>query len=111
MAMNHRFRGCMAALLLLATSAAQAAAELQLDKQVDVSRPNTGDTVQYSLTVTNTGDTDAAGAQVTDLLPPQVAYVSDDEPDGKYNASSGLWDIGTLAPSASKTLRIVALVN
>jgi len=69
-----------------------------------------GDTAVYTIRVTNNGPKDAAGVQVTDILPAGLHYLSD-ESQGRYDPDSGIWDIGDLsaaAPGNSVSLRISA---
>lgn len=95
---------CMAA-------SAYAGADIKVDKSADNIRPVSGDTVVYTLTVSNPGDTDATGVNVTDQLPTGVAYVGDDEPNSQYNASSGVWNVGTVTAGGQKILNITVLIN
>jgi uncharacterized repeat protein (TIGR01451 family) len=97
--------------LFLIAATAHAAVDLQVDKSVDVIRPSSMTTVEYTVMVSNKGDTDASGAKVTDLLPAGLSYISDDEPDGKYDPVTGVWDIGAVAAGGQKILKIIALVN
>ncbi|MBI9040706.1 PKD-like domain-containing protein, partial [Lutibacter sp.] len=67
--------------------------DLVTTKTVDNATPNEGDTIVYTVTVTNNGPSDATGISLTDLLPAGVTYVSDDAA-GAYNHGSGLWSVG-----------------
>ncbi|MGE5343180.1 MAG: beta strand repeat-containing protein, partial [Candidatus Omnitrophota bacterium] len=51
-------------------------ANLVIDKQVNVLNANPGDTLTYTILFSNTGQTAASGAQVTDTLPTGVTYAS-----------------------------------
>jgi uncharacterized repeat protein (TIGR01451 family) len=76
-----------------------AKAELKLRK----SGPSQGvlyDALSYQLTVTNTGDAEATGVKVTDMLPAGLEAVG-----GKNPLT---WDIGTLAPGQSKSVEYQA---
>jgi uncharacterized repeat protein (TIGR01451 family)/fimbrial isopeptide formation D2 family protein len=80
-------------------------------KTVDHATPNVGDTIHYTLTVTN--HSLAFGVtllKVTDLLPEGVSYVSDTG-GGAYNSTTGVWDIGSLALNTSVTKTITVLVT
>ncbi len=46
--------------------------------------PNEGDTIIYTLTLTNNGPAQATNLSITDLLPAGVTYVSDDGAGGLY---------------------------
>lgn len=87
--------------------------DLAIAKNVDISNPDVGDSVVYTLVVTNEGPNTANNIQVTDQLPPEVSYISDDSDgttNGTYSGSTGIWDIGQLANGASVTLNITATV-
>ncbi|UMB53397.1 Ig-like domain-containing protein [Lutibacter sp. A64] len=79
-------------------------------KTVSDPTPNEGDTITYSIAVTNNGPSDATGVSLTDLLPAGVTYVSDDQ-SGAYNSGSGIWTVGAIANGATATLNITATVN
>lgn len=84
--------------------------DLAVTKSVDNSAPNEGDTVAYTVTLSNHNPTYAAsGVQVTDLLPAQIAYVSAAPAAGtSYDETTGLWAVDTVAGGGSKTLTITA---
>ncbi len=84
--------------------------DLQLTKTVDKTNVKPGDTVVYTLTLSNEGAADATSVQVTDKLPPRLVYVSDDSA-GAYNATSGVWEVGTVSNGAVETVKITATVQ
>lgn len=73
-------------------------AQLRLEKTVDKDLVQPGDTVNFTLTVTNTGNLTAKGVQLTDNLP-----------DGL--TGDGLRESFDLEPGATKTLTVPATVN
>jgi uncharacterized repeat protein (TIGR01451 family) len=84
--------------------------DLTLLKTVDNPTPNVGETVTYTMTVTNNSLDPATTVQVTDLLPPEVLYLSDDG-GGSYDTDPlsltyGVWTVGTVAAGASVSLSI-----
>ncbi|UCD25368.1 MAG: DUF11 domain-containing protein, partial [Gemmatimonadota bacterium] len=83
-------------------------ADLAVTKSVDNAAPNEGDTILYTVTVTNNGPSDATGVTLSDVLPAGVSYVSDDA-GGSY--SGGVWAVGSLVNAASATLNITATVD
>lgn len=87
-----------------------AEADLSLTKTVDEANPNVGDTVVFTLTVSNAGPNDATNVQVRDQLPTKLTYVSDNSM-GSYNVGTGLWAVGTVNNGASAILEITAFVN
>jgi len=87
-------------------------ADIAVTKSVDNDAPNTGDTVTYTITVSDTG-ADAAGVVVHDALPSGLTFVSTSSADtvGVYDSSTGDWTIGDIAGGASVTLHLMATVN
>ncbi|UMB59997.1 Ig-like domain-containing protein [Lutibacter sp. A80] len=79
-------------------------------KTVSDPTPNEGDTITYSIAVTNNGPSDATDVSLTDLLPAGVTYVNDDQVDS-FNSGSGIWTVGTIANGATATLNITATVD
>ena len=86
------------------------AANLVTIKSVDDLTPTEGDTVTYSITVTNNGPSDATAVRLVDNLPNGVTYVSDNS-GGSYNNGSGEWTIGTITNGDSATLQIEATLD
>ena len=85
-------------------------ADLSLSKVADKTSVKHGDTVVYTLTLSNTGTDTATGVVVTDKLPAGVTYGSATG-DGTYDAGSGLWHVDDIATGAAKTLAITVTVN
>ena len=83
-------------------------ADLAVAKSVDNAAPAESDIVVYTVTVTNNGPADATGVSLSDVLPTDLTYVSDDA-GGGYNA--GIWTVGSLLNTASATLNITVMVN
>ena len=86
-------------------------ADLAVTKTVDDATPNVGDTITYTVTLTNNGPDTASGVELTDTFPtaelqPLSATVS----QGTYAPGSGVWTVGSLASGSSATLTITALV-
>ena len=86
------------------------AADLALNKVVDIPTPNENDTVTFTITLENIGPSTASSIQVTDQLPSGVTYVSNSS-GGSYNPSTGIWSVATLASSASISLDLVVTVD
>ncbi|MFD2568564.1 beta strand repeat-containing protein, partial [Pseudotenacibaculum haliotis] len=85
--------------------------DLSITKTVDNSTPNVGDNITFTLTVSNTGPSDATGVVVNDLLPSGYTYVSDTPSVGTYNSGTGVWTVGSLTNGANATLSITVSVN
>ncbi len=86
-------------------------ADLALAKTTSNPTPNVGDTVTFTLTLTDNGPDSATDAQVTDLLPSGLSFVSDTASQGSYDAASGLWTVGTVNVGSPQTLAIVATIT
>lgn len=91
--------------------------DISLLKAVSKPEAKPGETVVYTLTVTNKGPDAATGVVVTDKLPAEVTYVSDDG-EAVYAADvydeaadKGLWTVGDLGVDETKTLKITVKVN
>jgi uncharacterized repeat protein (TIGR01451 family) len=98
----------LALIMALPALAQSPAADLSVTKTVDNATPFDGDTIVFTLTVTNNGPDAASGVSVADALPAGVTYVSD---DGAGAYASGVWTIGGLAANSSATLNITATVD
>jgi uncharacterized repeat protein (TIGR01451 family) len=88
--------------------------DLSLAKAVDDATPDVNSDVVFTLTLANDNDfSDAAGVNVTDLLPNGYAYVSDDSAttSTSYDPNTGVWMAGSVASGASKALKITATVK
>jgi uncharacterized repeat protein (TIGR01451 family) len=83
-------------------------ANLSIINIIDDNTPNLGQTVIFTLTVTNTGPDPATGVEVNDLSPNGYIFVSD---NGVYNDLLGIWTIGNLANGGTVQLQITATVN
>lgn len=80
-------------------------ADLEISKTGDI----VGDTAVYTVTVFNNGPDDATGVAVSDMLPAEVSYVSDD--CGGTNTPPWTWNIGNLANGASAACEIITTIN
>ena len=86
-------------------------ADLALAKIVDDAAPREGNTVNYTVTVTNTGPGPATVVQVMDLLPAGVTFVSALPGQGTYDSNSGDWFVGNLSAGSSVNLLLEADVD
>jgi uncharacterized repeat protein (TIGR01451 family) len=69
-----------------------------------------GDLVVFTVTVSNAGPDFATGVQLADPLAAGFTYVSDDS-SGSYDPTTGLWNVGVIAPGTTQTLNIFATLN
>lgn len=101
--------------LFLVHAAAWAAApqsDLAIGLSVNNTAPREGDTLVYTLTLTNNGPSTDNSIQVTDVLPASVTYVSDNS-GGNYNSSTGVWSAAPpkLAAGGVLVMQITVTVN
>ena len=68
------------------------------------STPAEGDTVTFDIEVTNDGTAQATNVSLTDLLPTGLTFVSSSVTQGSYDATTGLFTIGTLSAGDSACL-------
>lgn len=85
-------------------------ADLKVEKVVDDARPNVGDTITFTVTLSNLGKDTATDVTIADALPAGLAFLSATPDQGSYDEGTGIWDVGSLAASGSTTLTITALV-
>lgn len=85
-------------------------ADLSLQKTVSPATVSINDNVIFTIRVTNSGPNNATGITVSDQLPPGYTYVSDNGA-GKYNNTTGIWNVGNLNNGNSLALQITAKVN
>jgi uncharacterized repeat protein (TIGR01451 family) len=83
-------------------------ADLALRKTVNDSTPNVGDTVTFTVTLTNNGPNTATNVTVSDGLPAGLTLVSATPSQGSY--AGGVWTVGTVTTTAAPTLTLTALV-
>jgi uncharacterized repeat protein (TIGR01451 family) len=102
-----------AGMVMLWSVAARGAPDLELRKTVDTPTPAAGQPVEFTIVVRNIGADPALDVHVHDLLPPELqipmgmaAFPS----SGSYDATSGDWAVGDLAPGLSSTLVIPAII-
>ena len=90
--------------------APQPGADLALAKTVNDPTPNVGDTITFTVTLTNAGPVTATSVEVSDLLPAGLSFVFALPSQGSYDPASGLWDVGAVTAGASQTLLVGATV-
>jgi uncharacterized repeat protein (TIGR01451 family) len=86
------------------------AANLSVSKSCSVPRTAVGSTITWTIALLNQGPANATGIALTDVLPAQLTYVSDNKA-GAFNSGTGVWTVGNLAVGAADTLRITTTVN
>ena len=84
-----------------------AVVDLAIEKFVDNSAPNYGDTIKWTLIVTNNGPNDASGVIVYDTLPEGLTLIEASS-DDYYG---GIWDVGYLNAGDSEQLELICKVS
>jgi large repetitive protein len=85
------------------------AADLSITKTCSPQIVVAGESLTYTLKVTNHGPNDALGVVVTDLLPAGLSLVTTNASAGSW--TNPVWNIGQLANGSSVTLKIEALLS
>jgi uncharacterized repeat protein (TIGR01451 family) len=91
--------------------------DLAIAKTVDDTSPDEGQTITYTVTLTNNGPLQATNIVVTDVVPSGVTYVGSSIAGGDSNndadpAGTGLsWTVNSLNNSANTTLTFDATVD
>ncbi len=87
-------------------------ADLRVSKIVSPPSGCPGNTVTFTITVTNDGLEDATGIEAKDYLPNGYSYISDNGGAATSEASGTItWSVGNLNNGQSATLQITATVN
>ena len=84
--------------------------ELDVEVTANETEPNVGDVIEYTITVTNNGPSNATGITANDKLPDGVTYIYDNS-GGKYDPQTGVWSFDSLNVNETKTLTIKVRVN
>ena len=72
--------------------------------------PNEGDTIVYTITLTNNGIAEFTGISVDDVLPAGVtATGTNSASQGSYDGTT--WTVGTINAGSNATLNITATVD
>ncbi len=94
----------------LATAAVDpTSADVALSAAVRPHVASLGETVSFTVTVTNRGPAQAAGVTVSNALPPEVSYQS--HAGGAYDTHTRTWTIGDLAYAASTSLTLTVRLD
>jgi len=92
-------------------STQQGIADLSLTKAANIPAPNVGANVTFTVIISNAGPNTATNVAVTDQLAAGLSFVSATPSQGSYNATNGVWTIGSIPSGQSRTLQIVATVT
>ena len=87
-------------------------ADLSLTKTVDELNPNVGDIIEFTINLTNSGDSNATGVEVTDIVPLGYTYQSHLTTAGVYDPDTGIWNTNGVIPNGTtETLIVLLQVN
>src|SRR5260370_993226 len=86
-------------------------ADLVLTKTVNNTSPNVGDTITFTITLSDAGPNSATNVHVQDALPAGLTFVSATPSQGTYNSGTGLWTVGTVTTAFARTLTLLAQVT
>ncbi|GEM_PF-2084225 len=84
-----------------------------LTKTSAVTTTTPGETLNYTITITNTGNQDATGVIISDTLPADVTFTAGNASDGGILSAPGIvtWPAFNLASGASATRHLTVTVN
>ena len=86
--------------------------DLQITKTVDIGVAPVNTVVTFTLTARNNGPGSATGVTVNDKIPSGFTIGTVSPPNGTtYDATTGIWTIGTLSNNVSRVLTIPATVK
>jgi uncharacterized repeat protein (TIGR01451 family) len=72
--------------------------------------PNVGDTITFTITLSNLGADTATNVTVLDQLPAGLQFVSATTNEGSYDPGTGIWTVGSVDTLFARTLQIDAIV-
>ncbi|GMN08355.1 hypothetical protein MTsPCn5_37440 [Croceitalea sp. MTPC5] len=84
--------------------------DIAVQKVVDNARPNIGDEISFTITITNNGMLMATNIGIEEQLPNGYRFISANTTDGSYDASEGFWELDNLGPNATATLTLLVEV-
>ena len=87
------------------------AADLRVTKAVSNAAPGVGALVTYTIAVTNLGPDDTTSADVSDVLPAGVAFVSASASQGSYDSGTGIWTLGTVPATGTEVLTLTGRIT
>jgi uncharacterized repeat protein (TIGR01451 family) len=86
-------------------------ADLRLQKTVDRPAAAIGQTVVFTLVLSNDGPSPATNVVVTDRLPPGLTFVSATPSQGTFDPATGIWAVGTVPGNSTARLQITATLT
>jgi uncharacterized repeat protein (TIGR01451 family) len=92
-------------------TAVVSSSDLSLTKVATSSGSGVGTNATFTITLTNSGPSDATNVAVRDQLPAGLTYIGSTPSAGTYNSGTGIWAISSVASGAAPTLQIVARID
>ncbi len=89
----------------------EASVDLQLTKVAGADSVKVGEQINYTVSVSNSGQGPARDVSVTDSIPEGTTFVTSEMSKGSYDGTSGVWSVGELAPEESAALTLVVAAN
>lgn len=86
-------------------------ADLNTSISADNETPIENETITITVATSNIGPDEATGVQITETLPVGLTFQSAVPSQGTYDNATGIWELGTISASQSKTLVITATVD
>lgn len=86
-------------------------ADLRLSKSIDNPAATTGQTVTFTLVVSNNGPANATNVTVREQLPAGLTFLGSIPDQGSYDPNTGLWSVGTIAANTSLRLQLTVRVE
>ena len=86
-------------------------ANISVVKVADRTTASMGDTVVYTITLTNHGPDNATNVFLTDIIPSELNLVSATTSLGSFATTTGIWTVGDLINASSTILTITAIIK
>jgi uncharacterized repeat protein (TIGR01451 family) len=86
-------------------------ADLALESSLNAAALDSGQTLYYTLTVTNQGPNEAAAIIVESVIPDGLTFVNEATTQGTYDELTGEWSVGTLASETEAVLNLTMTVD
>ncbi|MGJ8660946.1 MAG: hypothetical protein ACSHXL_02820, partial [Bacteroidota bacterium] len=102
--------GCRTDAVTIAYTVETCVTDLVTVKSVSPTTASIGQDVVFTINVSNIGSSVDKNVTLSDVLPSNVTYVSDNS-SGAYNRVSGLWTIGEIASGDSASIQITANID
>lgn len=99
------------ALVIPLNIVASTIADLRLAKTVDRPNAKVGESVTFTITLTNDGPATATNVVVSERLAEGLSFGSATASQGTYDQNTGVWTVGSVTSSTNATLQITAVLT